>query len=501
MSLIQINGGTQIQLASITDDRLATPYIKADGTRPFAADQSLNGFRITDLADPQIGTDAVTRQYLHGVLLDTYGAGTAIGKGLMSADTKAAARTVIDAENSAAKGQPYGYAALDGTGKIPPAQIPAPETFGITKTDVGLGQVDNTSDATKWAATATISNKTLDATNEVTVRANRFTLWDANNSAKRGQFSLANVSPLAPQVYVLPPTSTTLAGTDSIQVITNKTISGDLNTFSDIPQAAVVDLGNALAARELLVHKGQADGYVPLNSAGKIDAGYLPSFVDDVVEFDTKALFPTVGERGKIYTALDTQAIYRWTGSVYILLGGDPDLVPGNYAETIGDGTSTTFVLQHNFHTLDVLIGVWEIATGREVNCDKSRTTVNTCALTFLTPPAVNQYRAVLLNGGVLAERVASSAVSTWSTTTLTGSGTLASAVDFTYVILLAANAAPTLPTAVGNTSRYFLKNIETTNKTVTTTGGQTIEGQPNMVLSPGASAQVISDGTNWRII
>lgn len=33
---------------------------------------------------------------------------------------------------------------------------------GIVKGDVGLGNVDNTSDATKWAATATLTNKTLD---------------------------------------------------------------------------------------------------------------------------------------------------------------------------------------------------------------------------------------------------------------------------------------------------------------------------------------------------
>lgn len=37
--------------------------------------------------------------------------------------------------------------------------------LGITKTDVGLGNVDNTSDGTKNAATATVSNKTFDSTN------------------------------------------------------------------------------------------------------------------------------------------------------------------------------------------------------------------------------------------------------------------------------------------------------------------------------------------------
>ena len=35
----------------------------------------------------------------------------------------------------------------------------------LGKADVGLGNVDNTSDATKWAATATLTNKTISGSN------------------------------------------------------------------------------------------------------------------------------------------------------------------------------------------------------------------------------------------------------------------------------------------------------------------------------------------------
>lgn len=41
---------------------------------------------------------------------------------------------------------------------------------GIVKADVGLGNVDNTSDVTKWAATKTLSNTTLDTTNANIIR-------------------------------------------------------------------------------------------------------------------------------------------------------------------------------------------------------------------------------------------------------------------------------------------------------------------------------------------
>lgn len=50
---------------------------------------------------------------------------------------------------------------------------------------------------------------------------------------------------------------------------------------------------------------------------GKVPASQLPSYVDDVLEYANLASFPTTGETGKLYIALDTNLIYRWTGSTY----------------------------------------------------------------------------------------------------------------------------------------------------------------------------------------
>jgi hypothetical protein len=58
--------------------------------------------------------------------------------------------------------------------------------------------------------------------------------------------------------------------------------------------------------------------------AGKIPAAQLPSYVDDVLEFDNLAAFPATGEAGKIYIAKDTNAQYRWTGSQYTGLVASP---------------------------------------------------------------------------------------------------------------------------------------------------------------------------------
>lgn len=50
----------------------------------------------------------------------------------------------------------------------------------------------------------------------------------------------------------------------------------------------------------------------------KINQSYLPSYIDDVLEFANLAAFPVTGESGKIYVAIDSSKQYRWTGSVYL---------------------------------------------------------------------------------------------------------------------------------------------------------------------------------------
>jgi hypothetical protein len=47
---------------------------------------------------------------------------------------------------------------------------------------------------------------------------------------------------------------------------------------------------------------------------------YLPSYIDDVLEYANLAAFPATGESNKIYIATDTNLTYRWGGSIYVLI-------------------------------------------------------------------------------------------------------------------------------------------------------------------------------------
>jgi hypothetical protein len=95
--------------------------------------------------------------------------------------------------------------------------------------------------------------------------------------------------------------------------------------------AALTDQVGLGYTPENVANKGVAGGYAPLGGDGKVPALHLPSYVDDVEEYADLASFPGTGSAGKIYTALDTGKIYRWSGSVYVELSPSPgstDAVP-----------------------------------------------------------------------------------------------------------------------------------------------------------------------------
>ena len=76
---------------------------------------------------------------------------------------------------------------------------------------------------------------------------------------------------------------------------------------------------------------------------GTVPAAQLPSYVDDVLEYANLASFPTSGEGNKIYVAVDTKIIYRWSGSTYVEVSPTPAIynaaVPWTANHTLADGT------------------------------------------------------------------------------------------------------------------------------------------------------------------
>lgn len=104
--------------------------------------------------------------------------------------------------------------------------------------------------------------------------------------------------------------------------------------------SSVPGLVDALAGKEPSIgftpenaaKRGAANGYAPLGVDAKVPSLYLPSFVDDVLEFAQLVNFPTIGEAGKLY--VETEGLrrsFRWGGSGYAEISPSPgstDAVP-----------------------------------------------------------------------------------------------------------------------------------------------------------------------------
>ncbi|HPU18197.1 MAG TPA: hypothetical protein PLZ27_05975, partial [Bacillota bacterium] len=88
--------------------------------------------------------------------------------------------------------------------------------------------------------------------------------------------------------------------------VNNKALSQDITLSAS-------DVGAIPASQ-----KGTANGVAELDANGKVPSSQLPSYVDDVLEYDKLSSFPSIGETGKIYIARDTSLCYRWSGSGYV---------------------------------------------------------------------------------------------------------------------------------------------------------------------------------------
>jgi hypothetical protein len=115
------------------------------------------------------------------------------------------------------------------------------------------------------------------------------------------------------------------------------TIASIVNTLTSTSTNAPASANTVKTLKDLLdalvnmIGASSGAGIAPLLN-GIIPSQFLPSFVDDALEFDNLAAFPVTGEQGKIYIAKNTNLIYRWASSIYVLIGD------GTSVDVIGVG-------------------------------------------------------------------------------------------------------------------------------------------------------------------
>ena len=147
--------------------------------------------------------------------------------------------------------------------------------INISPANIGLGNVDNTSDANKPISTAT---------------------------------------------------QTALDGKQNVLTFDN---SPTENSDNPVKSGGVY---SALAGKISTSAKGANGGVAELDANGKVPSSQLPSYVDDVLSYNSASAFPATGEDGKIYIAKDTNLSYRWAGSDYAVIS--PSLALGDTSST-----------------------------------------------------------------------------------------------------------------------------------------------------------------------
>lgn len=117
------------------------------------------------------------------------------------------------------------------------------------------------------------------------------------------------------------------------------TINNTLTSYGDIVTHYAYEFVTPDALATELQNKADLVG-------GFVPASQLPSFVDDILEYADLASFPLTGETGKLYVALDSNLVYRWSGTGYAATS--PSLALGETINTAYRGDRGKIAYDHS---------------------------------------------------------------------------------------------------------------------------------------------------------
>lgn len=129
----------------------------------------------------------------------------------------------------------------------------------------------------------------------------------------------------------------------------------DMGVHPNGPQGktTALSLGNVLKilAKELTTLPQEAavaaSHKADLDASGRVPSSQLPSYVDDVVEAASADTLPGVGEAGKLYVVLDTNKVYRWSGTQYVTVAA------GEGVQSVGGLTGVVTLTQLGLNLVD----------------------------------------------------------------------------------------------------------------------------------------------------
>lgn len=204
----------------------------------------------------------------------------------------------------------------------------------VTKSQIGLSNVENKSGAT--IRSEMTKEEVVDALGYTPPTANTNTTYTLTKSGST--ITLTGSDGKKTSVT----DSNTTYTLNSFGVNSTAT---ELNYLDGVTSNVQTQLDNKISNSK----KGVANGIASLDSNGKVPSSQLPSYVDDVIEYDSLSEFPSSGETGKIYIDKTTNKTYRWSGTSYIEIS--QSLALGTTSSTAFRGDYGNTAYQHSLKT------------------------------------------------------------------------------------------------------------------------------------------------------
>ena len=319
---------------------------------------------------------------------------------------------------------------------------------GITSTMVGLGNVDNTSNATERAATATLTNKTLTSpviNTPTGIVKGDVGLGNVDNTADTAkpvstaqQTALDLKSNLDSPTFTGTPTlptgtiaTTQTAGNNTTAVATTAFVSTAvanlvdvapeaLNTLNELAAALGDDANFATTTATNLGLKAPLDsptftgtptlptGTIATTQAASNNSTAVATtaYVDAADLLKANLASPTFTGTPTLPTGTIavTQDASNNSTAVATTAYVDAAVISAagsgleKVSASVGDGVATTYTVTHSLGTRDVLVQVTRVASPYDVViADVAAATESTVTVTFATAPTSNQYRVVVI--------------------------------------------------------------------------------------------------------
>lgn len=212
-----------------------------------------------------------------------------------------------------------GLAKLNGASQVPLAQLSDAST-------TAKGIIEQATDAETLALADTSRAVTPGNIGAITNVANGLLKLDASGKVASAQLTAT------------PDASTTVKGIAELATDAEAlAMSSGIVAMTPANLAAITNVNN---------------GLLKLDGSGFVPAARIPGSIDDVLEYANLAAFPGSGTAGKMYVAIDTGKVYRWSGTVYVEISASPgttDAVPEGstnlyYTQTRVDARITALV-------------------------------------------------------------------------------------------------------------------------------------------------------------